>query len=249
MAGDQEKENRPQQGDENKQEKPKKKEEKKKEERPPKGDKLGTDIVFPNLETPVDENEPPTGEGAEKSTPRDDSFGNMPMGPMMPMQAMQAMQPWGFMNFMPWMSPAGGLCPPMMGGTPSEQYEEEEEDSVAQEVPVLQLSEEELEEGEKDEENPLAKYQEKYTTKEGEPVSRDVQDFMNKMWARGKDPEVMKTCYTTYGKPGNVNIPRVELNNEVKSGKNGPPKDAKLKSIQIGLNWADAGDCAVYEAP
>jgi hypothetical protein len=241
MAGDKDKEKKAQRAEE---EKSKDKSDKK-DERPStnKDKEPWTDVVLPDPnatgkdQSGGDENEAPQEDLIFKSPLREEM--TRPMAPMMPMGMNMNMSPWGYMNMMPWVSPQG-FCGPMMAGYGDcEQYEEEEEATQGLESSTG-ASDEEPEEAAADEEegNLLAKYQEKYETKEGEPVSFDVSDFMGKMWAKGRDSELMKGCYTKYAKPSNITLPRVELNNEVKSGKNGPTKDTKLRSIQVGLTQA-----------
>ena len=80
-------------------------------------------------------------------------------------------------------------------------------------------------------------YHARYEDENGPSVPEKLALFVNKIWWKGRDPEILKNTMAKHPRPENMVIQKVEVNPEVLStlGQVAKNRDAKLKSVQAGF--------------
>ena len=86
----------------------------------------------------------------------------------------------------------------------------------------------------------LADYRERYADEDGDPVSEKLAGVVNAIWQKGKDSNTMKSCYVKYPRPGNLDLHKVDLNEEIISSVNNfaRARDLRLRAVQAALTRA-----------
>ena len=83
----------------------------------------------------------------------------------------------------------------------------------------------------------LANHRARYLDEDGTPVSPHLASLINTMWDKGRDKNLMKECYERHARPDNVNVHKIDMNEEIISTlpKFARTRDIRLRAIQGGV--------------